>query len=260
MLEMFIDLEHRTVNAVSFGSGSETLLAIGGWIGTWQVWRFPFELLSTDWRCVAYDHRGAGQTLTAASDLTFDGLVSDVFAVADALNVDRCWLAGESQGGLVAARAAIEQPDRFRGLITIAAPSFWEETPEREAFVRNLSDERLPTLRRFISWSMPEPNTELLQRWALHCLMEAEPEAGIALIRNLYGADVTESLADLSMPALVVHGLLDSIIPSSHAERFAELIPVSELRLLEGAGHVPTVTRPVTIAEEIRAFVERFSR
>lgn len=248
-------LGSRTLNVVSFGSGSTTLLAIGGWIGTWQIWRMPFELLSTDWRCIAYDHRGSGQTLVSAPELTIDGLVDDVFAVSDALGIGRAWIAGESQGGLVALLAAARQPDRFHGIVTIAAPSRWDFTPEREMFIEGLEQDRISTLRRFVRWCMPEQGTELLQRWVLQLLMESEPDAGPALIRNLYGCTLPASIAELKSPALVIHGRQDTIIRPENAEQIAAALPSARLLLLDGVGHVPTVTRPEQVAEAIRLFI-----
>lgn len=255
LLCMFVKLGSRTVNVVSFGSGSTTLLAIGGWIGTWQIWRMPLELLSTDWRCVAYDHRGSGQTLAPVSELTIEGLVDDVFGVADALGVERCWLAGESQGGLVALLAAARQPERFEGIVTIAAPSRWESTPDRELFIQGLAHDRHAMLTRFVRWCMPEPNTETLQRWVLQLLMESEPEAGPALIRNLYGCALPGNISELRMPALVIHGRQDTIIPPDNAAQIATAVPGARLLLLDAVGHVPTVTRPRQVAEAIRSFV-----
>lgn len=121
---MFFRIDDRVINAVSFGGGATTLLGIGGWTGTWQLWRQPFESLSTSWRCIAYDHRGAGQTHCGLEQLTLDGLVDDVFAVMDLLEIERCWLAGESNGGLIGVLAAIRDPSRFHGLVTIATSAY----------------------------------------------------------------------------------------------------------------------------------------
>lgn len=251
---MFVKVGSRTFNVVSFGSGTTALLAIGGWIGTWQIWRMPFELLSTNWRCVAYDHRGSGQTLASVSEITIEGLVDDVFAVADALGLEQCWLAGESQGGLVALLAAARQPERFKGIVTIAAPSRWESTPDRELFIQRLAEDRHAALTRFVRYCMPEPNTELLQRWVLQLLMESEPEAGSALIRNLYGCSLPLNISEMKMPALVIHGRQDTIIPPDNAVQIAARVPGTQLLLLDEVGHVPTVTRPQQIAEMIRSF------
>ena len=46
------------------------------------------------------------------------------------------------------------------------------------------------------------------------------------------------------MPALIIHGELDAIIPLAVAEMAARAIPDSKLVVIPGAGHVPTMTRP----------------
>ena len=102
---------------------------------------------------------------------------------------------------------------------------------------------------------MPEPDTEPLQRWVLQLLMEAEPEAGPALIRNLYGCALPANISEFRMPALVIHGRQDTIIPPDNAAQIAAALPGAQLLLLDEVGHVPTVTRPRQVAEAIRSFV-----
>ena len=53
---MFIQNSDAQLYAVDFGSGSRTILAHGGWIGSWELWTEPFTYLSENWRTVAYDH------------------------------------------------------------------------------------------------------------------------------------------------------------------------------------------------------------
>jgi pimeloyl-ACP methyl ester carboxylesterase len=150
--------------------------------------------------------------------------------------------------------AAARQPERFKGIVTIAAPSRWESTPDRELFIQGLAQGRQALLTRFVRWCMPEPNTESLQRWVLQLLMESEPEAGPALIRNLYGCALPANISEMSMPALVIHGRQDTITPPDNAAQITAAVPGAQLLLLDEVGHVPTVTRPRQVAEAIRSF------
>ena len=50
------------------------------------------------------------------------------------------------------------------------------------------------------------------------------------------------------------HGSRDAIVPLASAQRLAARIEGSRLVVAEGAGHVPTVTRPRWVAEQIEAF------
>ncbi len=253
---MFERINGQLMNVVSFGSGEPTLLLVGGWIGPWQVWRQTVELLTSDHRCVAYDHRGAGQTVTDPGQLTFEGLVDDVFAVMDQLDIERAWLGGESQGGLVACAAALRDPSRFHGqfLIGSAAEVTFEEPQQRFADMLETEDAG-SALSMFVDLVITETDADHYKRWLLAMLLEAEPGAGSALLRSLAGTSIKDELGLVSIRTLVIHGLDDRVVPPEHARALAAGIPGARLELLADVGHVPTITGPRTTAALVRDFI-----
>ncbi len=133
---MFLDILGHRVNTVSFGHGPRTIVGAGGWIGDWELWQQPFEILSQRYRVITYDHVGAGETTVPLDVLTFESLVEMVFGVIDAYEVKRCVLAGESYGATVAIMAALQQPDRFESLVLVdGAPGGFDHSGTRR-FVR----------------------------------------------------------------------------------------------------------------------------
>jgi len=74
------------------------------------------------------------------------------------------------------------------------------------------------------------------------------------LLEYSYGVDLRPSLSEIKIPALIFHGTQDVIVPQSESEFAASQIPNSRLHLFQGAGHVPTMTRPHELADEINAF------
>ncbi|MCO5188246.1 MAG: alpha/beta hydrolase [Anaerolineae bacterium] len=116
---MFIDHDGITLFTTSFGrKDAPPLLALSGWIGTWEDWVDTFSVLSEgDWRLIGYDHRGSGATIAPVASITFDKLVDDVFAVLDAYGIERCVLAAMSLGTAVALAAIQRQIERFSGLV-----------------------------------------------------------------------------------------------------------------------------------------------
>jgi pimeloyl-ACP methyl ester carboxylesterase len=256
---MFIKVGERMMNTVSFGAGDPPLLAVGGWIGTWQVWRQPLEILSRSHRCIAYDHRGSGQSLAEASELHLEGLVDDIFKVMDAMHVDRCWLAGESHGGFIAASAVLRHPSRFLGLIIVSSTPFLEEISQdnrRATFADRLETDADTTLRRFIQGCIPEADSDHLRRWLRSILAEAEPQYGPALMRQM-AVDLRDRLSELCLPTLVIHGKQDVIVPPEGGKAFAAGIAGAQLLVLDGVGHVPTMTRPIEVASAIEHFIGR---
>jgi pimeloyl-ACP methyl ester carboxylesterase len=173
--EMFIKANDCRFNTVSFGAGPRTFLGISGWIGNWELWQQPFELMSTTWRCVSYDHRGAGESPVPPETITPERLVDDLFALMDTLTIERCVLAGESAGGLIALMAALRQPDLFEGLALIsAAPAIKAETAK--PLVEGSCSDFSATIHSFVDTCVPESQSDHIRRWGRHILLRSEPE------------------------------------------------------------------------------------
>jgi pimeloyl-ACP methyl ester carboxylesterase len=76
-------------------------------------------------------------------------------------------------------------------------------------------------------------------------------------VESFYGVEVRELLGTLDLPALAIHGQLDEINPVEGAREIAERPPEAELVVLDGAGHVPTLSRPQQVSQAIADFIER---
>src|SRR6476661_8875517 len=121
---MFLRVDDFRLSTVAFGDpGDPVFLAHGGWVGSWELWQEPFQLMSTSWRCISYDHRGSGVTDAPPSAISPQALVDDVFRVLDHYDAETCVLAGESLGAVTAMTAALQRPDRIRGLVLVDGAS-----------------------------------------------------------------------------------------------------------------------------------------
>ena len=61
---MFIPVDDARLYTLAFGpTTTPALLALSGWIGSWEDWAGPLSLLSEDRRVISYDHRGSGATV-----------------------------------------------------------------------------------------------------------------------------------------------------------------------------------------------------
>lgn len=250
---MFVKVNGHLVHTVSFGAGATTLLGLGGWVADWELWEQPFELLSGRWRCVSYDHRGAGETVVPLEAITPDGLVDDVFGVMDALGIDRCILAGESLGSVVALEAALRAPERFRGLVLVdGAPAV---TKLVQPLIDGTKESWETMLSTFVELCTPEPEAAPLRRWGCDMLRRADAAAAVRIFESyLERKGPRLPLAEVRVPTLVIHGTEDAIVPLSVGEHMAATIPGASLVKLEGAGHTPTVTRPREVVDAILAW------
>lgn len=255
---MFLETTGALLNTVAFGTGPRTLVAHGGWVGSWELWQEPIQLLQSGWRCVAYDHRGAGASLAPTSSITPTALVDDLFAVLDAHDVDRCVLAGESLGALTCTLAVLRDPARFEGLVLV------DGTPKADrASMAPLIDgsrsDYPSTVAFFVDACVPDPDAEHLRRWGRQILLRADPEAAARILEVHADEGVAPDFSAVPVPTLVVHGELDLIVPVAAGREVAGAIPDAELVVLADAGHVPTVTHPVEVAAAIDAWAERLA-
>lgn len=252
---MFVELLGHRVHVVSFGAGERTIVGIAGAFGSCEIWEQPFELLSRNHRVVAFDHFGAGETRVPVELVTFEQQVAVCEALLDAAGIDRCLLAGDSSMVAVAVEVASRNPDRIEALALVAGSVAHEPDERTMAFVAGLRSRFEETLEAFVAYCIPEDDSDHLRSWLADIIRRTGGERAGALVESFYGVDVSDRLARLAMPTVVVHGELDRVSAGGvdAARDIAALIPRCELVVLPGVGHVPTLTRP----HEVAAAIER---
>lgn len=255
---MFIEVPGAKLFAVRSGPVRGTaIVAIGGWIGSSELWQGPLADLSDSYVTVTYDHRGSGLTLCDPNSITFENLVTDALAVLNAFGISRCVLAAESAGAQTALAVAARFPEKVTHLIIIDGMYSRGIAPENDPFLQGLRSAYPATIERFVQLCIPEPDSEHIKVWGRKILARAEPNAAIAL--RLVGSmtDITPDLKRITQPALVIHGDMDKIVPLESGRALAAALRDTEFQVLEGCGHVPTLTQPKRVADAMRAFLQR---
>lgn len=255
---MFHQVAGRWVHSVSFGAGPGTFVGVAGSFANWEIWAPTFERLSPRWRVVGLDHDGVGQTKVPASEITHERHLETLFSVLDAHEVERCVIAGDSNNATLAIEAVIEQPDRFDGLVIVNGHAWGFDHPDARRFVTGLRTHFDATLDFFVEVVFPEPDSDHLKAWLRDIIVRTGPEAAARIVEIYFGLDLRPRLSELDLPAMVVHGALDALTPDSmvDAQRLSDALG-ADLRLLDGAGHLPLLSRPDEVAALLDAFMER---
>ncbi|ROR34504.1 pimeloyl-ACP methyl ester esterase BioH [Inmirania thermothiophila] len=170
----------------------------------------------------------------------------------------RAWWLGWSLGGMVALAAAAQAPERVAGLVLVAAsPRFvrgpdWPRAtaPEvLEGFAAELARDHAATLRRFLALQVRgAPGARPLARRLAAAMAPPRPEALAAGLDILRGADLRGALAALAVPAAVVLGGRDALVPAAVAADLAALAPAARVTVLEDAAHAPLLSHPEAVA------------
>jgi pimeloyl-ACP methyl ester carboxylesterase len=249
---MFIESDGVLLNAVAWGSAnSPAFVAHGGWVGSWELWQEPFQLMQSRWRCVSYDHRGSGATTATAEQISPRALVDDLIRVLDHLQIHRCVLAGESAGALPCMTVAIEHPDRVAGLVLV------DGTPAAgggRALIDGSRSDFEATVQWFVDACVPEADSEHLRRWGRQILLRADNEAAARLLESHSEERIAPAAENIAAPTLIIHGEQDAVVPPAAAEELAARIPNATLVVLPDTGHVPTLTRPEDVVDAIETW------
>jgi pimeloyl-ACP methyl ester carboxylesterase len=99
-----------------------------------------------------------------------------------------------------------------------------------------------------------EQNSVEIRSWGRKILARAASESAIRLLECTHGTDLRPKLSQIQHRTLILHGDADMLVPLSDSEHMASQIPNSHLHVFKGAGHVPTVTRPIEVAQVINQF------
>lgn len=210
-----------------------------------------------EFRTVAVDLIGHGYSQLVDHPLEIPEYVAHVLSVMDVLGLERAAISGESLGGWVAARLAIDHPDRVSRVV-LNTMGGTLAVPEVMARIRDLSGQavRDPTwefVRARLEWLMADPATVTDDLVATRQAIYAQPgmvssmEATLALQdmetrrRNLLSDD---ELRRVTVPALVLWTSHDPTAPADEGRRVASVIPGARFELIQDCGHWPQFERP----------------
>jgi pimeloyl-ACP methyl ester carboxylesterase len=215
--------------------------------------------LEERYRCVGWDARGHGETESAGGFSYWD-LAGDLLALLGHLSIERALLVGMSQGGFISLRAALTEPERVAGLFLIDSQAGMENpdmTPAYEAMLEEWTttgpSERLAEVVANIILG-PADHEPWIKKW-----MSRPADSPIEPFRCLVGRDdITDRLAEIEAPALVVHGEADPAIPIERAEALCAGLPRCEgLHRIPGAGHAANLSHPDAVEELLLDFCSR---
>lgn len=265
------------------GEGRPVLL-LHGWPGFWYDWRRVIPLLTGEFRVLAPDLRGFGDSdrppLPPEEGYTTGALARDVLALLEALDLRGVLLGGHDIGALVAQAVARRAPDRVAGLVLANPPypgigeRFLAPAVQREAWYQHFH--ALPWSHRLIGHSRETVALYLAHfydRWVAR--KEAVRPAELDFLVDVYarpgavefsiawyraqarprreGGAPDPSALRVPQPTFVLWGEEDPVLRVEWADRLGEFFPrLVGLERLPGVGHFVPLEAPASFAEGVR--------
>ncbi|WP_088278622.1 alpha/beta fold hydrolase [Ideonella sp. A 288] len=271
----FIDLQGQLVHYRDEGPRGDAvpLVLLHGTSASLHTWDGWVKALRGQRRVIRLDLPGfgltgpyagpyAGRAYTGANDARF---VLDVLA---ALKVQRFAIGGNSLGGEVAWRVALQAPQRVDRLILVDSAG-QALAPESVPWAWRLA--ALPVAGRLIEHLLPRPlvvsglvdvygdarriDDALVDRYFELTLRAGNRHALGQRIEHLRHPEDAALIATLKLPTLILWGGRDRLIPPAIGQRFHRDIAGSTLQVFDALGHVPQEEDPVATVQPVKAFL-----
>ena len=205
------------------------------------------DLLSRQFRVIAFEMPGFGQSLENISTRHMSELASTMTLAADALGLDSFNLMGTSFGGKTALWLALQQPERVLALVLEAPAAI---RPEGSQPPSGTPEEMVRRLYAHPERVAPMPPADPA--------IQARTRTLVARLRGPdRDADLETRLSTLATPTLVLFGTLDQVIPPAMGRLYKELIANCHLVFVYDAGHAISTERPEAFTEVVADFLER---
>lgn len=242
-----------------------TLLLLHAFPLNADMWDAQAAALPAGWRIVAPDLRGFGQSSLPGGEAAMDDYAGDLADLLDALHVHEAVVAGNSIGGYIAFALLRNAPHYVSGLVLVDTKAQADSDEGRASRRRMLElidragtagvvDEMLP---RLLGASTQRDRPDLIQR-VRTLMISSTPQALKAAVTAMMGRpDSHDLLARIHLPALVIAGEEDALIPVSAAEQMQQAMPGSVLEIIPRAGHLPTLEQPAACNAVLKRFLGR---
>ncbi len=263
--------------------GSPPLIAIHptGFL-SW-IWQPVAERLASNWRVIANDQRGHGDSAKPEGGYNFETLARDLQGIIEALGLEKPVGVGHSSGGTTLLTHAALFPGVFRGLVVIepiipppewrhaaqaAAAEMGERTPnslrDRTLKRRNLFESKDEMYRAFRDRDPFQTWTdEAFRLYTGHGLAERPdgrfelkcPPPIEALFYEAVGHFRPEAfLSKVTCPVLALWGGESHLARSGMKDYVERDVPGAVTRILDGMTHFPPMERPDAVAEAVEEF------
>ena len=252
-----IDLNGLTLSVLEAGNG-DPVIFVHGVVTTSNIFPQYVSAFSPDFRGIAVDLRGYGDSEKPPSGFTIEQFSKDLITLADTLKIDRAVWVGVSMGGMILQQLALDYPERVRALVLVSTTD--------EAMVL---DKDLPTIgnprdfrevsKNIIVESFPpgtpttlyQPLLDRIPSWNATVLREA--------LTSMAHANVHGRISAITAPTLVVVGAKGDVATPAIARGIQSQIAGAQL-VEFNTGHFMMAEDPERFQKVLGEFLQSLKR
>lgn len=267
----------ETMAYIDVGTGKETLVFIHGLGSYLPAWKHNIEELKKDYRCIAVDLIGYGKSSKPQDTYYLKDQSQFVGELLQKLKIKNYSLVGHSMGGQIAMHHALEFDKKVKSLVLVAPAGIETFTEAQKVFFRNIppssvmaSDEQ--AIRKNFIANFHNFPTEAEFMISDRIAMKEDPQferyAQMVVngIKGMVDQEVFDQLPKLGIPALVMIGEKDTLIPNQMMnpglsqqgilDLAQKQIKQVDTHLIPDAGHMLMFEKSAEVNKLIDSFIK----
>ncbi len=234
------------------------------------AWRPWLETLSQKYTLLRYDSRGCGLSDRAPAELSFEGWIKDIEAVADAAGFRQFDILATCWGGPIGVEYAARHPERVNRLVLYGAYGLGrlrDDHPIEAEKARLLLDmmrlgwghENHAFCQVWGSYFQPGGTLAHFRSWSEQQALSTSAETAVRLLQVGWHTDVRAAARKIKCPTLALHVARDTVVPIEVGRQLATLIPDCRFVQIDGENHMPLADEPAwrQIVAEIDNFLKQ---
>ena len=244
-----------------------TILLLTGLAAKRLGWMRQLNVFGREYRTIAIDHRDIGDSDPYTAPYTIPDLAEDAAGVLRALGVERANVVGISMGGFVTLELTLRHPEMVERLVLVSTSAGGStHTHPTEEFVGRMllpeyrtgeAGERAK--RTYVAIMAPGYCEAHPDEWELIAEnARYRPQSAESYQRQWMACqthDVTSRLGQIAVPALIIHGDFDPLVPVQNGRYLAAHIPGVRYIEYPNTGHIPIIERADDFNREVLAFL-----
>ncbi len=234
------------------------LVLLHGFTDSWRSFEPLIARLPASIPVIAPTQRGHGEADRPAGPYDLPAFAGDLAEFLDALAIDRAIVAGHSMGSAVALRFAVDHPDRVAGVALLGAFATLDGNPAAEELRDAVGLLREPIdpifAREFQESTLARPIPAAFVNMVVEESLKVPLRVWRAALAGLFATGIETMLGRIDVPALLLWGDCDGLLPRPQQEALAASLRDARLKVYEGCGHGLHWDDPARAAADLAAF------
>lgn len=247
------------------GNG-KTVVLLHGFCGSSMYWQKVIPQLARNYRIIAPDLRGHGDSSVPAGTYSMVDIADDISGLLHKLQIAKAALMGHSLGGYATLAFAEKHPDRLEAFGLVHSTALPDDAKGKEGRDKSIESIQQSGIEPFLLQLVPKlfaPSNLTKMREAVGIAesigLQTDPSGAISTLKGMRDRpDRNDVLAASQVPVLLVAGTDDQVIPPG--KTFSQQAPHIQIQELEQVGHMSMLEAPDQLTDVLRRFLQQVQK